>query len=360
MQEGVPLITWPLFAEQKMNAVLLVDALKVALRPKFNEDGIVDKEEIAKVTKCLMVEEEGIGMRERIKNLKDYAVNALRDGSSTQTLSKLASEWENFGPIGKDPNFEGKDPLGDIEDPMTRSKMEKLKQVLEGLTMKMKEGFRSKFRGCTKMDHFSKRKVHIEDYLTKIGQVHPAKRLSQVHPAVVKLPVETSSSCIRRWCSQTQYDQPESGCLLESVPILNIEYRFDIDTIEAMRVPVNQELEDCDILGYFNLKETIYPVLIRKFYETTKFSKTVITGEVLNTSIRIDIPIIAQAIGCERVKTAYQKKWVSDVGGLTNVGKVIMKEGEKDIILYGKLDDKAKLEPRTASPTWTSLPYSTR
>ncbi|TKY66290.1 Hydroquinone glucosyltransferase [Spatholobus suberectus] len=99
VQEGVPLITWPLFAEQRMNAVMLADGLKVALRPKFNEDGIVEKEEIAKVMKCLMEGEEGKGMRERMRNLKESAANALKDGSSTQTLSKLASQWENLSGI---------------------------------------------------------------------------------------------------------------------------------------------------------------------------------------------------------------------------------------------------------------------
>ncbi|KAJ1421238.1 UDP-glycosyltransferase family, conserved site [Sesbania bispinosa] len=97
IQEGVPIIAWPLFAEQRMNAVMLTDGLKVALRPKFNEDGIVEKEEIAKVIKCLMEGEEGKGMHNRMKNLKVSAANALKDGSSTQTLSELASQWENLG-----------------------------------------------------------------------------------------------------------------------------------------------------------------------------------------------------------------------------------------------------------------------
>ncbi|KAK7256449.1 hypothetical protein RIF29_29899 [Crotalaria pallida] len=100
MQEGVPLITWPLFAEQRMNAVMLTDGLKVALRPKVNEDGIVEKKEIAKVIKSLMEGVEGKGIRIRMKDLKDSAANALKeDGSSTQTMSKLASKWENFGGI---------------------------------------------------------------------------------------------------------------------------------------------------------------------------------------------------------------------------------------------------------------------
>ena len=94
VQEGVPLIAWPLFAEQKTNAVMLADGLKVALRLKVNEDDIVEKEEIAKVIKCLMEGEEGKGIAERMRNLKDSAANALKDGSSTQTLSQLASHWE--------------------------------------------------------------------------------------------------------------------------------------------------------------------------------------------------------------------------------------------------------------------------
>jgi hydroquinone glucosyltransferase len=34
---GVPLITWPLFAEQKMNAVMLSEGIEVGLRPRVNE-----------------------------------------------------------------------------------------------------------------------------------------------------------------------------------------------------------------------------------------------------------------------------------------------------------------------------------
>ncbi|XP_058736703.1 hydroquinone glucosyltransferase-like [Vicia villosa] len=100
IQEGVPIVAWPLFAEQAMNAVMLSDGLKVAVRLKFEDDEIVEKEEIAKVIKCVMEGEEGKGMRERIKKLKDSAVNALKsDGSSIQTLSKLARKLESFGGI---------------------------------------------------------------------------------------------------------------------------------------------------------------------------------------------------------------------------------------------------------------------
>ncbi|KEH16438.1 UDP-glucosyltransferase [Medicago truncatula] len=100
MQEGVPIVAWPLFAEQAMNAVMLCDGLKVAIRLKFEDDEIVEKDKTANVIKCLMEGEEGKTMRDRMKSLKDYAVNAVKDeGSSIQNLSQLASQWESFGGI---------------------------------------------------------------------------------------------------------------------------------------------------------------------------------------------------------------------------------------------------------------------
>ncbi|KAI9078837.1 hypothetical protein K1719_039178 [Acacia pycnantha] len=91
---GVPMMTWPLFAEQKMNAVLLTEGLKVALRLKANERGIVEKEEISKVVRSLMEEtEEGDGIRRRIGELKRDAASALKqDGSSTKALSQVVDQ----------------------------------------------------------------------------------------------------------------------------------------------------------------------------------------------------------------------------------------------------------------------------
>ncbi|CAK8541328.1 unnamed protein product [Lathyrus sativus] len=98
IQEGVPIVAWPLFAEQAMNAVMLSDGLKVAQRLKFEDEEIVEKEEIAKVIKCVMEGEEGKGMRKRMMDLRDSAANALKyDGSSRQALSQLARKLGSFG-----------------------------------------------------------------------------------------------------------------------------------------------------------------------------------------------------------------------------------------------------------------------
>lgn len=99
--EGVPIIAWPLFAEQRTNAAMLADELKVAIRPRVsdNNNGIVEKEEISRVIKCIMEsgDEEGEEIRRKMKELKDAAVCALMvDGSSIKTLSNLALKWRNL------------------------------------------------------------------------------------------------------------------------------------------------------------------------------------------------------------------------------------------------------------------------
>ncbi|GAU36325.1 hypothetical protein TSUD_353690 [Trifolium subterraneum] len=97
VMHGVPLITWPLFSEQRMNAVLLSEGLKVGMRPRVNENGIVERLEVAELIKCLMEGEEGGKMCIRMKKLKENAINTLKEnGSSTKTLSQLALKWRNL------------------------------------------------------------------------------------------------------------------------------------------------------------------------------------------------------------------------------------------------------------------------
>ena len=74
-----------------MNAVLLVEDLKVALRPKANKKGPVSREEIARVVKGLTVGEEGERVGSRVRGLKMAAGKALSaEGSSTKAISDLA------------------------------------------------------------------------------------------------------------------------------------------------------------------------------------------------------------------------------------------------------------------------------
>ncbi|KAM3302975.1 hydroquinone glucosyltransferase [Capsicum chacoense] len=93
---GVPLITWPLFADQRSNAVILTQDIKVALSLKVCDDEIVARFKIAQVVKELMEGEEGKRVRNRMKELKDAAIKVLDvDGSSTKTLDELASQFKS-------------------------------------------------------------------------------------------------------------------------------------------------------------------------------------------------------------------------------------------------------------------------
>ncbi|KAL1059966.1 hypothetical protein V6Z11_1Z138300 [Gossypium hirsutum] len=88
---GIPLIAWALYAEQKMNALMLSEDAKVSLRPKPNQNGLICRDEIAKVVKCLMGSEEGKSVRNRMLELKEAAKRVLcENGSSTIALSEVA------------------------------------------------------------------------------------------------------------------------------------------------------------------------------------------------------------------------------------------------------------------------------
>lgn len=96
--EGVPMMAWPLFAEQRCNAAMVTDGLKVAVRPRKNGDSIVMKEEIASLIKGLMEGFEGEEIRRRTKELQKFAACAMmEDGSSTKNISELALEWRSLG-----------------------------------------------------------------------------------------------------------------------------------------------------------------------------------------------------------------------------------------------------------------------
>ncbi|KAI3952085.1 hypothetical protein MKW92_049123 [Papaver armeniacum] len=94
---GVPLIAWPLFAEQTMTAVLLTDDVKVALRPKPMEGGIIGRDEICKVVKGLMDGEEGKRVRSNMRELKCVATSTLDEGgSSSKTFADVVNAWKRY------------------------------------------------------------------------------------------------------------------------------------------------------------------------------------------------------------------------------------------------------------------------
>ncbi|RWR78437.1 hydroquinone glucosyltransferase-like protein [Cinnamomum micranthum f. kanehirae] len=88
MVHGVPMIALPLHAEQRTNALILVENLKVAVRLTAGERGVVKREEIARVVKDLMDGgDEGKRIGTRMMTLKEACIN--RGGFRTSNLGGL-------------------------------------------------------------------------------------------------------------------------------------------------------------------------------------------------------------------------------------------------------------------------------
>lgn len=93
---GVPMMAWPLYAEQKMNRYFLVDEMKVALALRETEDDqLVNAAELEERLIELMSSKKGEAVRERVLKLKEDAVAAKSDGgSSCVAMAKLLDSFK--------------------------------------------------------------------------------------------------------------------------------------------------------------------------------------------------------------------------------------------------------------------------
>ncbi|OMP05792.1 UDP-glucuronosyl/UDP-glucosyltransferase [Corchorus capsularis] len=91
---GVPMVAWPLYAEQRLNRVLLVEEMKIALPMVESEKGFVNSDEVEKRVRDLMESKDGKLIREQITAMKEAAKAAWSErGSSRLTLAKLVGSW---------------------------------------------------------------------------------------------------------------------------------------------------------------------------------------------------------------------------------------------------------------------------
>nr|AFJ52946.1 UDP-glycosyltransferase 1 [Linum usitatissimum] len=102
---GVPMVTWPLQAEQFLNEKLVTDVLRVGVGVGSQEwsrgewKTVVGREDIERAVRQVMVGEHAEEMRERAMELKEKAVKANEEGGSSYTdlkslLEELASVRE--------------------------------------------------------------------------------------------------------------------------------------------------------------------------------------------------------------------------------------------------------------------------
>ncbi|CAK8532894.1 unnamed protein product [Lathyrus sativus] len=94
ISESVPMIAWPLYAEQRLNRLILVEEMKVALKVTRLEDKFVTATELGERIKELMESNKGKEIRERILKIKASAKEAREGGgSSLANLKKLGDLW---------------------------------------------------------------------------------------------------------------------------------------------------------------------------------------------------------------------------------------------------------------------------
>ncbi|KAI4327559.1 hypothetical protein L6164_020004 [Bauhinia variegata] len=95
LTNGVPMIAWPLYAEQRMNATLLEEELGVAVRPKvLPTKKVVERDETATMVKQIMKLNNN-PIRDRARLIQHSALKALSEaGSSFIALSQLAQQCQ--------------------------------------------------------------------------------------------------------------------------------------------------------------------------------------------------------------------------------------------------------------------------
>ncbi|XP_075516994.1 anthocyanidin 3-O-glucosyltransferase 5-like [Primulina tabacum] len=96
--QGVPMIAWPMYAEQRMNSTMLVEELGVAVKAAAEIGEVfVGRKEIETAVREVMEGEKGKMLRSRAAELKRSANEALEaGGSSYLSLSLLVDIWKSY------------------------------------------------------------------------------------------------------------------------------------------------------------------------------------------------------------------------------------------------------------------------
>ncbi|XP_008789832.2 UDP-glycosyltransferase 71K1-like [Phoenix dactylifera] len=102
---GVPMLGWPLYAEQHMNAFEMERMLGVAVQLKVDRrgGGYVGAEELERGVRCLMGDsEEGRKVRAKVEEIRLAIKNAIgKGGSSYISLEQLAEDMSKGGASNK-------------------------------------------------------------------------------------------------------------------------------------------------------------------------------------------------------------------------------------------------------------------
>nr|AVW82167.1 putative UDP-glucosyltransferase UGT71D3 [Barbarea vulgaris subsp. arcuata] len=103
---GVPIVTWPMYAEQQLNAFLMVKELKLAVELKLDymahSDELVSAKEIDTAIRCVMNKDDNVA-RKRVMDISQMAQKAtVNGGSSYSAIEKFIQDVIGIKPY---PNF---------------------------------------------------------------------------------------------------------------------------------------------------------------------------------------------------------------------------------------------------------------
>ncbi|RLN24684.1 anthocyanidin 5,3-O-glucosyltransferase-like [Panicum miliaceum] len=80
---GVPMICWPLYAEQRLNKVHMVEEMKVGVAVEGYDEELVAADEVEAKVRLVMESEAGKKLRERLAMAKEMAADAIKEGGSS-------------------------------------------------------------------------------------------------------------------------------------------------------------------------------------------------------------------------------------------------------------------------------------
>uniref|UniRef100_A0A0D9XEZ5 Glycosyltransferase n=1 Tax=Leersia perrieri TaxID=77586 RepID=A0A0D9XEZ5_9ORYZ len=90
---GVPMLCWPMYAEQRINKVIVAEEMGVGVEMEGWLDGLVTAEEVESKVRLVMESEHGRKLRERVEAHQEAAAMAWKDdGSSHAAFAKLLSD----------------------------------------------------------------------------------------------------------------------------------------------------------------------------------------------------------------------------------------------------------------------------
>jgi UDP:flavonoid glycosyltransferase YjiC (YdhE family) len=82
IMSGLPMICWPLYAEQGLNKVFMVEEMKIGVEMAGYEE-FVKAEEVEAKVRLVMETEEGNALRERLAVAREKALEATKEGGSS-------------------------------------------------------------------------------------------------------------------------------------------------------------------------------------------------------------------------------------------------------------------------------------